>query len=144
MKCQLLLTKWATPSDEAFTLLALENNWQSLWLEQAKVLFEHQMEAGSRGDSHPTPDPECINPAEDNATVEEKQRKRKGKLIWEKRSKYTSNMNNRHKLQGWSKAGKLRLNTLLMAEVEDSRRTNATCQEVKVGMLEKWRTIKKY
>jgi hypothetical protein len=49
MKCQLLLrTKRATAtSDEAFTLLALENNWQ-FWLEQAKVFFEHQIEGGGK------------------------------------------------------------------------------------------------
>jgi hypothetical protein len=78
MKCKVVLTKWATPSDEAFTLLLLENDWQ-LCLEQAKVLFENQMEKVSKGDDPTTADPECLHPAtEDNATIEEKN---KGKAI---------------------------------------------------------------
>jgi hypothetical protein len=56
MKCQLVVTSWATPSDEAFTLLVLENNWQ-LWLEQAKVLFEQQVQEGHRAEGHFTADP---------------------------------------------------------------------------------------
>jgi hypothetical protein len=49
-------------------------------------------------------------------------------------------MNNMHKLQGWSEAGKLRFNKL-MPEVEDSR-SNPIYQEVEVGgMLEKWRSM---
>ncbi len=74
-----------------------------------------------------------------NATEEEKQRKRQGKQVWEKRSKYTSNTNNGHKLQGWSESGKLRFNKL-MADVEDSR-SNPIGNEVEVGMMEKWRTM---
>jgi hypothetical protein len=70
--------------------------------------------------------------------------KSKGKRVWDKRSKYTSSMNNGHKLQGWSEAGKQRFNKL-MVEVEDSR-SNPTCQEVEDDMLEKWRSMdgKKY
>jgi hypothetical protein len=113
MKCKVVLTKWATPSDKAFTLLLLENNWQ-LWLEQAKVLFESQMEMVSKGDDPTSADPECLHPTDDNATIEEKQRKSKGKPVRDKRSKYASNMNNDHKLQGWSEAGKQRLNKLMV------------------------------
>jgi hypothetical protein len=76
---------------------------------------------------------------EDNAALEEKQRKRKGKHVWDKRSKYTSNMNNGHKMQGWSEAGKVRFNAL-MTKVEDSR-CHSTCGEIENDMLEKWRTM---
>jgi hypothetical protein len=78
MKCKVVVTKWATPSDEAFTLLLLENNWL-LWLKQAKMLFENQMEMGSRGNDPNTTDSECLHPTEDKSSIKEKQRKRKGK-----------------------------------------------------------------
>jgi hypothetical protein len=75
MKCKLRLTKWVTPSDEAFTLLLLEINWQ-LWLEQATKFFENQkMEMVSKGDDPTTADLKCIHPTEDNATIEEKKGK---------------------------------------------------------------------
>jgi hypothetical protein len=66
--------------------------------------------------------------------LEEKERKRKGKCVWDKRSKYTSNSNNGHKLQGWSDVGKVRFNKLV-TEVDDSW-SHSTSQEVENEMLE--------
>jgi hypothetical protein len=39
MKCQLVLTSWAMPSDEASTLLVWENNWQ-LWLDRNRMVTQ--------------------------------------------------------------------------------------------------------
>lgn len=134
------VSAWATTSDEAFTLLVLENNWQ-LWLEQAKYHFSKIMEDRNLVDRGNTHDPESPDLMKENASdTEERSKRIKGRgRSWGKRSKYTSSKNNGHQLQGWSEAGKLRFNELMVVVEKD--RNNPENWAVEKSMLDKWRSM---